>query len=122
MSNQPNNPEVHFKKSQLADTVAFAIENIPTVDKATMVKFLQLVNTTGTFGEMSTEQVVKKMLLTIKYIPNACPYSMKVLAELLELDVPNLPHHPRLEVSSTLEELDTGPKPIRRLNGPSMQN
>ena len=71
---------------------------------------------------MSTAQVVKKMFLTIKYIPNACPYSMKVLAELLELDVPNLPPHPRLEVSSGLEELDMGPKPIRRLDRSSVRH
>jgi hypothetical protein len=40
---------------------------------------------------MSHEQVVTKMALTVKYVPGACTYSLLVLVDLLELQVPNLP-------------------------------
>jgi len=90
MSEQVVTPENGFKKLQLTDTVAFAIANIPTVHKETLEKFLQLVHTTGTAGALTPEQIINKMRLTMKYIPNACPYSLMVVAELLELKTPAL--------------------------------
>ena len=80
-----------IKKLQVKETVLFAINNIPQVDRATLEKFLELVNATGTFGAISHEQLVTKMNLTMKYIPGACAYSLVVLADLLELQVPSLP-------------------------------
>lgn len=79
-----------FKKSQISDTVTFAIENIPTVDKQTLEKFLQLLYTTGTFGEIPRQQIINKMRLTMKYIPDACAHSLLVVAELLELRAPSV--------------------------------
>lgn len=93
MSDQGVITENGFKKLHVAETVAFAIENIPTVNKETLEKFLQLVHTTGTAGCITPEQIVNKMRLTMKYIPNACPYSLMVLAELLELKTPALSKH-----------------------------
>jgi hypothetical protein len=72
-----------IKKLQVSEAVLFAIDNIPDVDQATLEKFLELVNTTGTFGAMSHEQLRAKMRLTLKYIPNACPHSLLILADLL---------------------------------------
>ena len=92
MCDQSVNTENGFKKLQVADTVAFAIENIPSVDKRTLEKFLQLVHTTGTFGIITCEQLVNKMRLMMKYIPNACPHSLLVVAELLEIKTPPLPN------------------------------
>jgi len=74
-----------IKKLELKETVLFAINHIPQVNKATLEKFLELVNATGTFGAMSHEQILKKMALTLKYIPNACPQSLLILADLLEI-------------------------------------
>ena len=103
MTNQVVAPEDGFKKLHIAETVAFAIDNIPSVNKTTLEKFLQLVHTTGTAGLMTPEQIMNKMRLTLKYIPDACPYSLMVLAELLELK------------TSTLSE--SSPQALLQLNG-----
>ena len=88
-------PTGGLKKLQIKETVLFAINNIPDVDQATLEKFLESVNATGTFGSMSHEQIVTKMRLTLKYIPNACPHSFLILADLLEIPPPlPLPSHP----------------------------
>lgn len=93
-NNQIVNTEYGFKKLHVADTVAFASENIPTVDKPTLEKFLQLIHTTGTFGLITHRQIVNKMRLTLKYVPNACPHSLLVIAELLELKTSTLSKSP----------------------------
>jgi len=118
MSDQIN-AEKGLKKLQVADTVAFAIENIPIVDKTTLEKFLQLVHTTGTFGLITQEQIINKMRLTMKYIPDACPHSLLILAELLELKTAGLP---RISLSKLFASLN-GSQPdsrsiaqIRRMN------
>jgi len=91
MNSQLISPELEFKKNQISDTVAFAIDNIPSVDQHTLEKFLQLVHTTGTFGAITPPQLINKMRLTMKYIPNACAHSLLVIAELLELRGPGYP-------------------------------
>ena len=74
-----------IKKLEIKETVLFAINHIPQVDQATLEKFLDLVNATGTFGAISHEQILAKMALTLKYIPDACPHSLLILADLLEM-------------------------------------
>jgi hypothetical protein len=74
-----------IKKRYVTETVLFAINNIPDVDRATLERFLELVNATGSFGMMTYDQILNKMRLTLKYVPNACSYSLRVLAELLEI-------------------------------------
>lgn len=76
-----------LKKLQVSEAVSFAIDKIPEVDQKTLEKFLDLVNTSGTFGTISREQIETKMQLTLKYIPNACQDSLLVLADLLEISV-----------------------------------
>ena len=73
------------KKLQVKDAVSFAIENIPQADQLTLEKFLAIVNTTGTFGSLTHEQFREKMRFTLKYIPDACPHSLLIVAELLEI-------------------------------------
>jgi hypothetical protein len=74
-----------IKKLEIKETVLFAINHIPQVDQATLEKFLELVNATGTFGVISHEQILTKMALTLKYVPDACPHSLLILADLLEI-------------------------------------
>ena len=95
-----------FKKLQIADTVAFAIDNIPSVDERTLQKFLQLIQTTGTFGVMTPEQIANKMRLTLKYIPDACPHSLLVIAELLELKKLSLPSIPTANLPEHLNGVE----------------
>jgi hypothetical protein len=83
-------PKDGIKKLQISETVLFAIHNIPGIDQATLEKFLELVNTTGTFGAISHEQIIAKMHLTLKYIPDACPHSLLILGDLLEIPMSTL--------------------------------
>lgn len=85
MTNQANINAI--KKLYVSEMVLFAINSIPEVDQTTLEKFLELVNATGTFGILSHEQILTKMRLTLRYIPNACPRSLQILAELLEISV-----------------------------------
>jgi hypothetical protein len=85
MSNSKTRHSAGIKKLYVSETVFFAINNIPEVDHTTLEKFLELVNATGTFGVLSHEQILTKMRLTLRYIPNACPRSLDILAELLEI-------------------------------------
>ena len=76
-------PEI--KKLQVTEAVLFAINHIPEADQSTLEKFLDLVHATGTFGAISHEQLLNKMRLTLKYIPEACPHALLILADLLEM-------------------------------------
>lgn len=76
-----------IKKLEVRETVLFAINHIPQVDKATLEKFLDLIYATGAFGAMTHEQILTKMALTLKYIPDACPRSLMIVADLLEIPV-----------------------------------
>ena len=72
-------------KRHVAATVLFAINNVPHADKATLERFLELVNATGNFGAISQQQLIHKMELLKKYVPETCEYSLLTLAELLEI-------------------------------------
>jgi hypothetical protein len=74
-----------IKKIEVKETILFAINHIPQVDKPTLEKFLELMNATGTFGTMTHEQLLRKMALTLKYVPDACPQSLLILVDLLEI-------------------------------------
>jgi hypothetical protein len=80
MSNVIASPGHGVKKLYISETVFFAINNIPAVDRTTLEKFLELVNATGTFGVLSHEQILTKMRLMLRYIPNACPHSLDILS------------------------------------------
>ena len=88
MNSSVTSSRKELKKLQVSEAVAFAIAKIPDVDPTTLEKFLDLVNTSGTFGTISHEQIRAKMQLTLKYIPDACSHSLLVLADLLEISVP----------------------------------
>jgi hypothetical protein len=104
MSNQT------VEKLHIKETVNFAIDNIPQVDKATLEKFVELVNLTGNYGEISHEQLLSKMCLALKYIPNACANSLLILADLLDIPTPImaedyhtlLPFNPHLHLTGMI--------------------
>lgn len=73
------------KREKVEAAVLFAVQNIPGVDKTTLHKFLDFVNTTNDFGAITTHELVEKMRLLRKYIPSSCEYSLMMLAELLDL-------------------------------------
>jgi hypothetical protein len=73
------------KKLQVEEMVLFAINHIPQADTVTLKRFLELVNTGGTFGVISHEQILRKMALVLKYIPDASVPSLLILMDLLEI-------------------------------------
>lgn len=77
-----------IKKVQVEEVVLFAMNNIPQVDRTTLKQFLELVNTGGTFGALSQQQILKKMALLMKHVPNSCARSLLVLLDLLEVEPP----------------------------------
>ena len=88
MSNDTTATNNTIKKLHIEAMVNFAINHIPNVDEATLLKYLELVNVTGNFGSISREQLTGKMLLIMKHIPDACEHSLRTLGELLEVPFP----------------------------------
>jgi hypothetical protein len=78
-------PHTEIKKRQVEEMVLFAINHVPQADSVTLKRFLELVNAGGTFGVISQEQILRKMYLVLKYIPNASVPSLLVLMDLLEI-------------------------------------
>jgi len=70
-------------KKHVTATVLFAINNIPNADRFTLNKFLELMNTGGSFGLITTEQLLEIGRLMIKYVPGVCQESLQVVLELL---------------------------------------
>ena len=86
MTNITLNKEV--KKLHVETTVKFAINHIPNIDEPTLEKFLDLVNVNGNFGTITCEQILEKIQLIKKYIPNACEWSLNAVSDLLEVQFP----------------------------------
>lgn len=77
-----------IKKLGLEETVLFAINNIPQAHATTLKQFLELVNAGGAFGTISHEEILRKMHLLLKYIPNASVPSLLILIDLLDIQPP----------------------------------
>lgn len=106
--------DMKISKRQIADAVQFAMNTLPQLDTDTLEKFLRLVNVGGTHGSLSADALLRKMRLALRYVPNACPQSLLVLAELLELDLPLLeqPLLPPPRLEKYLMNLATEPSQI----------
>lgn len=79
-----------IKKLHVKDTVTFAIKYVPEVDPTTLERFLELVNTDGNYGTISQEQLLTKICLALRYVPNVCLNSLLVITELLDVSLPLL--------------------------------
>jgi hypothetical protein len=75
-------------KQHIEAAALFAIKNVPNIDQETLEKFLELVNITGNFGSISDVQLLQKMRLLSKYVPDICQYSLFIMTELLEIHLP----------------------------------
>ena len=83
-----NASKYEIKKLHLEGIVFFAMNNIPNADPNTLKHFLELVNSDGTFGTISHDQILSKMNQVLKYVPGACLNSMLILIDLLEIEPP----------------------------------
>jgi hypothetical protein len=75
-------------KKHVATAILFAVKHIPQTDETTLNKFLELVNTTGSFGWMSEQQILAEMQLMLKRVPGTCRDSLLTVLELLDVCVP----------------------------------
>ena len=88
MSNSMMVPGRKIDKRHIEASVLFAINHIPKVDEQTLATFLELVNLSGNFGSISDQQLIHKMALLTKLVPNVCQDSLLALAQLLDICVP----------------------------------
>lgn len=79
-----------IKKLHVKDTVIFAVKHVPETNQATLEKFLELVNTDGNYGYISQEQLLTKIGLALRYVPNVCLNSLLVVTDLLDVSLPLL--------------------------------
>lgn len=79
-------PKTEFKRLTIRQTVEFAINNLPQVDPTTLEKFLTLVYASGHHGSLTAEEIQLKMGRLLRYVPDSCPYSLLILADLLEME------------------------------------
>jgi hypothetical protein len=75
-------------KKHVATVILFAIKHVPNTDEATLNKFLEMVNLTGSFGWITDEQLLAEMKLMMKYVPGSCADSLLTVIELLNVCVP----------------------------------
>jgi hypothetical protein len=73
-----------YTKQEIAEAARFACTNIPEVDQTTLERFLFFVNDGDSSESISYVELIGKMYLTLKYMPEACPYSFLILFDLLE--------------------------------------
>ncbi|MDX1522447.1 MAG: hypothetical protein R3264_12545, partial [Anaerolineae bacterium] len=88
MSDSARSISNEIKKMHVEATITFAINHVPKADPATLEKFLELVNVTGTFGAISEEELLEKMALLLRHVPGTCEYSLKTIGEILGICFP----------------------------------
>lgn len=103
---------------QLETAVAFAIDKIPGVDAWTLEKLLEYVDI-GEFGSIHKEELLEKMRLIRSYLPSSCQYSLLMLAELLDLSVPETANDPKTPATAGQKEKLIKPQPNYRRVVPS---
>ncbi|OQY46666.1 MAG: hypothetical protein B6242_06995 [Anaerolineaceae bacterium 4572_78] len=74
-----------IKKLYIKRIIEFAIENIPQLEEHTLNLFSELLSTRGNYGSLTRKEIANRMDTIIKYIPGACPYTLFVLADLLDI-------------------------------------
>jgi len=77
-----------LEKKHVGAMVAYAVRHVPGCDEATLHRYLELVNLTGSMGWISDEQLVEKMRFMLKHVPGTCTHSLVTLVELLAVYLP----------------------------------
>lgn len=85
MPDQKTPHQNKIDKQHISAMAAYAVRNIPEADENTLNKFVELMHTTGSFGSITEEQLFGTMKLTVKYLPNACTFSLLTLLDLLSV-------------------------------------
>jgi hypothetical protein len=75
-------------KQHIATAALFALKHIPHTDEATLHKFLELINTTGSFGWMTEHQLMAAMQLLMRVVPGVSGPSLLAVLEVLNVCEP----------------------------------
>lgn len=76
------------KKLDIKEAALFAIQNIPQVDPISLERFVDLINVGSSHGCLSFEQLIAKVRLANRYLPNLCPYSLFILMDIVGMPLP----------------------------------
>lgn len=74
-----------IKKRHITLMAEFAYKRIDQTDQHTLENFVQYVNATDSHGSLTPGQFYRKVELFLKYVAKACPASLSILADLLEI-------------------------------------
>lgn len=75
-------------KKHVAAMSAFAIKYIPDTDSNTLNQFMELLNTNGSHGWLSAEQLLVAMRVMVGCVPGTHVDSLLTLIELLDIYLP----------------------------------
>ncbi len=74
----------------IAGAADFAVKHVQGIDRKTMRWLVELIEVSGEGGWISEGELLEKMYLLRRYVPGSCRYSLLVLADLLELNLPQV--------------------------------
>lgn len=77
-----------IEKRYIVAMSTFAIKHIPGTDPVTLEKFVELINVGGSHGSISDKQLIDKMRLMVKLVPDTNIPSLLTLVELMDIDLP----------------------------------
>jgi hypothetical protein len=77
-----------IEKRYIVAMSTFAIKHIPGTDPVTLEKFIELISVGGTHGSLSDKQLVEKMRIMVKYVPDTNLHSLLTLIELMDIYLP----------------------------------
>ena len=75
-------------KKHIAAVILHAIKHVPNTDEGTLKTLLKLINSTGSGGWITDQQLLVQMRSMVKYVPGTCGDSLLIVIELLDICVP----------------------------------
>ena len=76
-------------KTEVQKMVIFAISHLPQLDTTTLENFLARVNANCKNTSITPRDLATQIQRTRRYFPNACVYSLQVVADLLDVQMKN---------------------------------
>ncbi len=76
-------------KTEVKEMVYFALDHLPQLDEITLEAFLERIKTNCPNRIISPRDLAKQMRLTRRFMPDACAYSLQILADLLDIQMKN---------------------------------
>ena len=76
-------------KTEVQKMIIFALSHLPQLDKSTLENFLARVNANCNSTSITPRDLATQIQRTRRYFPNACVYSLQVVADLLDVQMKN---------------------------------